>query len=226
MRYLPRFNSVRSVRPAVGVILGCGLGAAICGLAWILGGPLTRAADVDPPKPKPWPRLNPHRTYYGGVITVIEKNSIDIGPGWTASETKGEPGVDPAATKKPKRFSAEGTLVGGDPDVAKDLGSYRWTDLKVGDRVTIDTGLTRGGEELCMSIVITRRPGGKIPPAPNEAFPNHGVHLMYQAEQDWEEKGIPIPAKYCDKNGQAPWTNPPYPANLAPPPREVRPAKP
>src|SRR5262245_21192098 len=115
MTHLSRFSGVRHIRTGASAILSCGLSAVICGLAALLGGPLTQAVDVDPPKPKPWPRLNPHRTYYG-VITAIEKDLIEIGAGWTASETEGEVGVDPAATKKPKRISAEGTLVGGDPE--------------------------------------------------------------------------------------------------------------
>jgi hypothetical protein len=43
-----------------------------------------------------------------------------------------------------------------------------------------------------------------------------------QAEQDWEEKRIPIPARYCGRDGTCPWTNPPYPLPVAPAPREVK----
>ena len=49
-----------------------------------------------------------------------------------------------------------------------------------------------------------------------------GRHLRNQAYQDWEEKGIPIPRKYLDPDGRAPWTNPPYPP-VAPQPREAKP---
>jgi hypothetical protein len=81
--------------------------------------------------------------------------------------------------------------------------------------------ISRDGEEWPDEITIRRRPGGKIPPFYGDPFvatsPELAFHLSYQAEQDWEEKGVPIPAKYLP-NGRAWWTNPPYPP-VAPLPR-------
>jgi hypothetical protein len=78
-----------------------------------------------------------------------------------------------------------------------------------------------------LEIIIERRLGGKIPPIPDDPFPQFGIHLRNQAYQDWEEKRIPIPDEYLDKWGQAPWTNPPYlPPMRAPMPREAKPTMP
>lgn len=75
--------------------------------------------------------------------------------------------------------------------------SYRVQDVKVGDEVGI---LFQRDEELprlCEAIMIIRRPGGRIPRAPNQGENDRYTHHeRMQAQQDWEELGIHPPAHY------------------------------
>ena len=167
------------------------------------------------PKPKPRRKLDNEGPMYSGVVKDIGVDWVELAAGWDGSQTEGQPKKE-YDNKKPKRFSVSGTNVGGDEHgVPFSAFRYRLSDLKVGDDITVFSGIA-GKEELCVGLLIHRRPGGKIPPE------DSGFHRRYQAEQDWEEKGIPIPAKYLDSKGRAPWTNPPYPP-VAPLPREVKP---
>jgi hypothetical protein len=94
------------------------------------------------------------------------------------------------------------------------------TDLQVGDVVYVYTEFNRGGDEWTTEIVISRRPGGRIPPQSLTDWGSPSLaQEQNQAEQDWEERGIPIPQRFLS-SGRAPWTNPPYPP-VAPEPREV-----
>jgi hypothetical protein len=197
-------------------------------LALVAGGD-TLAGGRFPPrvgKPGAEPRQpNAHRKAvqlndYSGVVSDIGPDWLELRPGWEPSELGKK---KPYNNKKPKRVSALGTVVGGNPQGEGRGTTYRLTDLKVGDIVSVETGITREGEEYCLQILINRRPGGIIPPEPGERFPDrYGIHIRNQAEQDWEEKGIPIPKKYLDPNGRTPWTNPPYPP-VAPMPRAAKP---
>jgi hypothetical protein len=167
------------------------------------------------PKPKPQRKLDNEGPMYSGVVKDIGVDWLELAAGWDGSQTEGQPKKE-YDNKKPKRFSVSGTNVGGDENGVRFSGfRYRLSDLKVGDDITVFSGIC-GKEELGVGLLIHRRPGGKIPPD------SSGMYKRYQAEQDWEEKGIPIPAKYLDSKGRAPWTNPPYPP-VAPQPREVKP---
>jgi hypothetical protein len=154
-----------------------------------------------------------------GPVTALGADWIEVGPGWEGPRdvTKKQP----EDNKKARRLSVAGTLAGGDPDGIGREFTYRLSDLKVGDVVFADTCGARDGAEYCLTIIIRRRPGGKIPPLPADDL-GVGFHLRYQAEQDWEEKGIPIPRKYLDKDGRQRWTKPPYPP-VAPMPRPANP---
>jgi hypothetical protein len=134
---------------------------------------------------------------------------------------------------KPKRISLTRTRPGGDFDcepflpVSVSEETHLGTDLLVGDVVSLSVGVTREGEEWAMQLTIERRPFGRIPPIhgdPHLGMPQ-AIHLRYQAWQDWEEKGTPIPKMLLDRDGRAPWTNPPYPP-VAPMPREAKPGTP
>jgi hypothetical protein len=96
--------------------------------------------------------------------------------------------------------------------------SYRLADVRVGDIVVIQPR-RENGTTICKTICIMRRPGGRIPPAPVESSdPRRKHHEMRQAEQDLEEKGIPIPDRFLP-----PWELDARRAKIAPMPREVIP---
>lgn len=161
---------------------------------------------------------------YLGKIQAIGADWVELAPGWEGVQKKGKKTWREEDSKKPKRLSTVGTFAGGDPQGARRFETYRLSDLKTGDVVDIDTGITRDGEEFCLEIIIMRRPGGKIPRLPEEKLPERVAerHLRNQSEQDWEEKGIPIPPRFLNPEGRAPWTKPPYPP-VAPEPRAAKP---
>ncbi|MBA4064457.1 MAG: hypothetical protein C0501_12235 [Isosphaera sp.] len=163
--------------------------------------------------PKVLPQLNAGR-FYVGPVKALGRDWVDLGPGWEGSQSDKRP-VQKDDTTTPLRLSAAGPIVAGELKIV----SYRLIDLKVGDIVLIDSGICPKGELYCMAIDIVRRPGGKIPPVPGQALE---LHLRNQAQQDWEEKGIPIPARYLDHDGRCRLTNPPYPP-VAPQPRPAKP---
>ncbi len=170
--------------------------------------------------------------FFRGKVTAIGPDWVELGAGWRGYKEVG--GKHDEGNDKPIRLSALGSIAGGELDETEHpAGTYRLTDLKVGDSALIETAVTGDKRQFCFQIIITRRPGRTIPPMPGDRFAKRPAtahlqsHVRYQAEQDWEEKGIPIPDEYLDKWGQAPWTNPPYlPPMRAPMPREVKPAIP
>jgi hypothetical protein len=175
-------------------------------------------------------RVSDNSWHYRGVVMAVGVDWLELGAGWTGSVE-----IDPTGRqivrrngddKKPKRISAVGTRPGGNPRGEGEPETHRVSDLKVGDIVSIDTHAARDGEEWTTQIWIQRRPGGKIPPHFGDPLAGtiDATHLRDQAEQDWEEKGVPIPRRYLNPQGRAPWTNPPYPP-VAPQPRPA-PARP
>lgn len=79
---------------------------------------------------------------------------------------------------------------------------YRLKDLKVGDQVHIEFDRT-GDVKTCKSICIIKRPGGRVPPSPNEKIDGENAEVLgYRYHEwrndynDWIDKGIPRPAKY------------------------------
>jgi hypothetical protein len=175
---------------------------------------------------------------YWGTVTELTKDSITI-------ECKGE---------KPKKFAVSETLAAGkvpkEPRLlngrtklydARPIDMYRLTDVKVGDSVMILYART-GGVDICDHIRITKRPGGQVPPLPDEAEWLASIegslpaktranlspptlakirerdakriryHERMNAYWDLEEKGIPYPEKFGEKRR---WPQ-------APMPREVK----
>ena len=183
---------------------------------------------ADPPA-KAAPKPNPNDFYtlggFGGKVTKVGKDWFEIAPGWEGhlgGRKKQNEGND-----QPIVVFTVGTRVGGAPLQAgvPNVDTYLLTDLKVGDIVSVDTSVTRAGQQFAVALIIRRRPGGKIPMLPPNQFGEPSfISGRNQAEQDWEEKGVPIPKKYLD-HGRYPWTNPPYPP-VAPMPREAKPAAP
>jgi hypothetical protein len=105
----------------------------------------------------------------------------------------------------PETFKFAQSLIDGKP--GKCFGesfSYRITDVQVGDHVMIGRS-SLNGVDYCHMICIYRRPGGKIPPAPDDkkgkyVHRKYQWHEYYQARQDFEEKGIPIPDKFLPES--------------------------
>jgi hypothetical protein len=199
------------------------------GVSAVSGAGLAVAAEFFPPsvgtppaellRPER-PRVQKDETPFRGVVTEIGADWVELGAGWTGSDRTKEKWMK--ENKKPKRISAAGTIPGGDPKGDGPRATYRLTDLKVGDVAQVWVGIGTDGEEWCREIKIYRRPGGTIPPRPGEVRSDlNGWHMEMQAEQDWEEKGTPIPAKFL-RDGRYPWTNPPYPP-VAPQPRPAKP---
>lgn len=177
--------------------------------------------------------IKPINTYVG-TITAIGPDWLEIAAGWKmanqtwAWNTQGkqlaqETNYD---NSKSKRLSASGTwLVNGRADGSGNDESYVISEIQIRDRVSICSGYDNLGQERVTQILILRRPDGMIPLLPPDVWGNPSYQsARHQAEQDWEEHRIPIPPQYLDKNGQYPWTNPPYmPLPVAPPPRPVKP---
>jgi hypothetical protein len=161
-----------------------------------------------PVQPPSVPKNDVTNQPYAGTVTEVTKNSITIQ--WTA--TPGE---------KPKRFTVSGTLAAGrTPKEPRRTPSqprgytvgasemYRLTDVKVGDRVMISYAHL-GDTDICDHICIQKRPGGRVPPLPEEAeeLRKHKPpgepepdHIRYDewmnAHWDLEDKGIPYPKKF------------------------------
>lgn len=177
-------------------------------------------ATADTPDGMPPPRVaspDGRNWYYEGRVGAVGPDWIELGPGWQGYAPT-RPGPD---TSKPKRLDAAGTKLGGDPRGSAWPTTHYVSHVQVGDRVEVDTRSDRNDEnQFVIRIQIRRRPGGLIPPMIAESTPAtaNTEHLRDQAEQDWEEKGIPIPKQYVDPEGRTPWTNPPYPPE-APAPR-------
>jgi len=70
-------------------------------------------------------------------------------------------------------------------------------------------------------VCIYRRPGGRVPPAPDES-PDQAYrwHERMNADQDLEEKGIPLPSKYAPVKRVPPTERPAVKV-----PDTIRPAK-
>lgn len=134
-----------------------------------------------------------------------------------------------------RRFVARGALAEGSYSKREMWGStYRLADVQIGDRVKVN-GTVLNGVEYIEAISIRRRPGGRVPPAPGQVadplfIPNDSrfkdpqpwYHERMNAEQDWEERGVPIPDKYHPGGpipGVAPMPRPagvPAPASSGP----------
>jgi hypothetical protein len=182
-----------------------------------------RAAAPEPAPKPPHPALNVSSGGFTGKVTKIGPDWFEFGAGWSGTpdllRKKHNEGND-----KSIQVFVGGTLVSGDPEGIGNpsLQTYRFAALKIGDVVSVETNVTRDGQQYAVNVIIRRRPGGKIPLLPPDSFGPNFTSARNQAEQDWEELGIAIPKKYLDKDGRYPWTSPPYPA-VAPAPREVKP---
>jgi hypothetical protein len=186
-----------------------------------------------------WPLGTPFALYFGTLGPKHDikgkvrpgNRGVDSGPGcdfiaitavWsreviTITHPDGTVTVLRRADEPPRKFAVEWSYsVGVVPDDLSTPNTYRLSDLRVGDEVCLRFrhDLGNGAPNIVHGIMIERRPGGTIPPAPGErtdAVYKH--HEVMQAYQDCAEKGTPIPWKFLSPDEQA--------ERLAPPPREA-----
>jgi hypothetical protein len=170
--------------------------------------PALLALPDNPAHNPPEPMNDAGGVPYGGVVTEIAKYSITV----------------QFAKDKPKRFSVSETLAVGkvpmfprpipgrrQPYTLMPSYMYRLTDVKVGDWVGIKYS-SLDGVITCDHIRISKRPGGRVPPLPDEAealrrprarppgFPAARTFIRYDEDMnaywDLEDKGIPYPEKF------------------------------
>ena len=152
----------------------------------------------------PWPRIREPIVgeLFRGTVTGVARDSI------TLKLQKGQT----------QQFPIGSCLASGGFFPDQYPLSYRLSDVAVGDKVEIWC-LELNGVLRCETICIDRRPGGRVPPNPGEDA-NHPRpwHERMNAKQDFEEKGIPLPAKFDPKQGLG-WLNgKPIPEWMLPPP--------
>ena len=150
------------------------------------------------------------RTDIGNPVTVYD---IDLNTGmakemmsgvtlrWTREQLAvttalGQVTTIRRADRPPRRFPASAALAAGGYGGLGEAYAYRLSDVRVGDEVDLELRQVDGVWE-CTGICIRRRPGGRVPPSRVVTqFPALAWHERMNAEQDWEEKGIPLPAKF------------------------------
>jgi hypothetical protein len=176
---------------------------------------------------KTWVTDRPHTLGFrtGGVAGRIGARYRVARSEWTQDSITlfpidgGAPVVLTLATMPEWRFVARGPLARGEYKKSRGARwSYGLGDVRVGDRVEVE-GAALPGVEFVESISISRRPGGRVPPAPDDLVdppdPRHPwFHHMKNAEQDWQDKGIPLPKGFHEFKR---WVHD------APPPREAKP---
>jgi len=194
-------------------------GAAI--LLFLPPSPLSGFKAVDDPpkplrKPRPEPKTDTAGSSYWGKVTEITKRSISIQ-------------FDNQKDQKPKKFLLSETMPAGKIPTEPRLmpgpripftyrvsptAMYRITDVKLGDWVAIKYAHV-GDLNICDHICIQKRPGGRVPPLPEEAEalakpsppppgrpagpPYIPYHERINAYWDLEDKGIPYPEKFGKK---------------------------
>ena len=166
--------------------------------------PDPRAPSVKPLEVAPWPNIRQplNGDFFQGSVTEVARDSI------TLKLPKGQT----------QRFPVGSCLASGEFFPDQYPRSYRLSDVAVGDKIHISC-LKLNGVLRCETICIDRRPGGRVPPCPGEEA-NHPRpwHEGCNAEQDFEEKGIPLPKKFDPKQGLG-WLNgKPIPQWMIPPP--------
>lgn len=138
------------------------------------------------------PRLAPNR-FYSGSVAELGADWVDLAPGWDGSRFRDRPKPQDDTAKR-LRFRAAGEMIAGDVSGC----GYRLVDLKIGDIVVIDSGVTKQGEVYCLKIDIRRRPKGKIPPVPvfghsRQTIPTYGIRLSKTLNKLGRKKGFPFP---------------------------------
>lgn len=156
----------------------------------------------EPPLPTDPNSANSH----SGSVTAVERRSITIATSSKIIFRIHHQNEDPIPymvprielPRLPRRFVVIEPLALGGVAYHR-LGypdGYRLSDVRVGDLIFFDS-YSVNGQEMCRSIEIIRRPGGKVPPVPGDrAQSPYSHHEKMQAYQDNEEFGTPIPELY------------------------------
>lgn len=160
----------------------------------------------------PFKERRPLKESYNGqieaVVTKIESDKFTLRLlRWTKANYQDEHWYDGseklhtvalsdylAAGRDPKRYNVlRSSAIDTDE-------TYRRDDAKVGDRIEY-TSMIIDGKEECISFSIRRRPGGLVPSSRFEIDEKikNGHHKRMQVEQDYEERGTPIPDKLVGK---------------------------
>jgi hypothetical protein len=151
-------------------------------------GPGEPTAVAPPPRVAQAKRVVPRPTEYYGHVLAVDGQSITV-----RGSEMGRPGDELVI----RRFVAGEYLANGEQDPWERLNcDYRLGDIRVGDRVYLKLH-ELGDEDVCASVRIFRRPGGRVPPAPwDEPEPGRiPYHERMNAQQAFEEKGIPLPRR-------------------------------
>jgi hypothetical protein len=133
----------------------------------------------------------------GGRVLAFNATSITVQNAQIVDGTQNPPVFTlPLLTLQVSEVLAKGNV----PTTARGGETYRLTDLNVGDKVDLRYDRTNG-TYTCIQISITRRPGGKVPPAQDIPTQPWAVvhHEFMNALQDLEERGIPLPEKFRPK---------------------------
>lgn len=184
-------------------------------------------------KSPPAPTIEKWNDHYGGTVTAVGTDSITIvSPGWKEIRCANDRSPHDVVTKvvppqPPKTFPVSANLAaGGYCNFRGASHSYRLSDVRVGDGVSIEY-MRVDGVDICQRICISGRPGGRVPIAPGERLDlpltQYQWHRRCNAEQDWKERGIPLPDEYHPGGklpGRAPMPHDPSK------PREIEPGVP
>ncbi|MBY0513974.1 MAG: hypothetical protein K2P78_08700 [Gemmataceae bacterium] len=129
-------------------------------------GPIIHPAD--------WPGRTFVRQTYHGTVTAVTVQSITIrydgGGGLSSYTLKDGTTVETRiqfAPRPPRKFLVSNVLAAG--GYRLDGSSHRLTDVRVGDVVAIDYDRIEG-VDICTHIRIDKRPGGMIPPQPDDPW--------------------------------------------------------
>lgn len=117
----------------------------------------------------------------------------------TVTDREGDVKVLRRSDEPHRKFTLSNSLARGDTGdspMFQGNTAYRASDVRIGDEVQLDLSGPRE-QKVCVRILIERRPGGRVPPAPQETVyegrPHH--HEFQNVLQDWES-GSPIPEAY------------------------------
>jgi hypothetical protein len=150
---------------------------------------------------------------HSGVVTAISGKSITLtkpgywGPRYVMQADGIVRDIGPVFTPPEPARTFEFSLLLKSGRYLPKQGSYSYTpkDVKEGDKVYIRFS-RRAGRETCEAIQIRARPGGLVPPLPEEAedTPKYRYHDYANAHNDLRDKGIPLPKKLVDAIGVCP----------------------
>jgi hypothetical protein len=158
--------------------------------------------------------ITPTKTFTG-VVQVVGTRE-----GYTITDAEGRLTVIREQDQIPRVFKlCKELATGGVRQGLTPANAYRVQDVKIGDYVGIRFDQV-DGIDTCTEIRIHRRPGGLVPPSPDDRGDINGLkyHEYQNAHNEWFDHGTPIPDKFL-----SPWALEERRAKIAPMPREVMP---